>query len=62
MLRTERLILRGHRPEDLAASAAMWAEPSFTRCIGGQPPSRAETRAWLRRQSAFGVTATNQRC
>ena len=39
-LETARLILRGYRPGDLAASAAMWADPLVTRYIGGTPLSR----------------------
>jgi RimJ/RimL family protein N-acetyltransferase len=37
LLETERLMLRGHRPDDLPASAAMWADPAVTRYIGGHP-------------------------
>jgi RimJ/RimL family protein N-acetyltransferase len=39
-LETERLILRAHRPDDLAESAAMWADPAVTRHIGGVPMPR----------------------
>jgi RimJ/RimL family protein N-acetyltransferase len=41
-LETERLRLRGHRPEDLDACAAMWGDPLVTRHIGGKPFSREE--------------------
>ncbi|MEA2718891.1 MAG: hypothetical protein QOJ39_755 [Candidatus Eremiobacteraeota bacterium] len=40
MIETERLILRGHRPADLAESAAIWADPVVTRHIGGVPLTR----------------------
>lgn len=45
-LETERLRLRGHRLEDFADSAAMWADPIVTRHIGGKPFSREEV--WAR--------------
>jgi RimJ/RimL family protein N-acetyltransferase len=41
-LDTERLTLRGHRPEDFAECLAMWADPQVTRYIGGRPQSREE--------------------
>lgn len=43
-IETERLILRGHTPEDFPAFAAMWADPVVTRFIGGAPLS--EEDAW----------------
>jgi len=43
-IETERLILRGHTPEDFPAFAAMWADPVVTRFIGGAP--LAEEDAW----------------
>jgi RimJ/RimL family protein N-acetyltransferase len=46
MIETERLRLRGHRPEDFADCAAMWADPVVTRYIGGKPLSEEE--AWAR--------------
>ncbi len=46
VVETERLKLRGHRLEDFAACAAMWADPEVTRYIGGRPLSREET--WSR--------------
>ena len=45
-LDTERLTLRGHRLDDFADSAAMWAEPLVIRHIGGRPFSGEE--AWTR--------------
>src|SRR5260370_9572900 len=44
VIETERLRLRGHRPEDFADCAAMWADPVVTRYIGGKP--RSEEDAW----------------
>ncbi len=46
VVETERLILRGHRPSDYAACAAMWADPVVTRYIGGTP-STAQA-AWVK--------------
>ena len=46
VIETERLILRGHRPEDFPDSAAMWADSAVTRFIGGKPLS--EEDAWAR--------------
>lgn len=37
VLRTPRLVLREHRPEDLPAYAALWADPVVVRFIGGMP-------------------------
>jgi GNAT acetyltransferase-like protein len=37
VIETERLRLRGPRPEDFADSAAMWADLEVTRYIGGKP-------------------------
>ena len=45
-IETERLILRGHAPEDFPAFAAMWADPVVTRFIGGAPLS--EEDAWAK--------------
>jgi RimJ/RimL family protein N-acetyltransferase len=42
-IESERLVLRGHRPDDLDACAAMWGDPAITRHIGGRPFSREET-------------------
>jgi RimJ/RimL family protein N-acetyltransferase len=46
IVETARLVLRGHRLDDFADSAAMWADPSVTRHIGGKPSTREE--AWTR--------------
>ena len=49
LVETERLILRGHRPDDLEASAAIWADPAVTRHIGGVPFPREAVWAKLLR-------------
>jgi RimJ/RimL family protein N-acetyltransferase len=46
VLETERLTLRGHRLDDFAAYAAMWADPVVTQHIGGKPFS--EEDCWTR--------------
>jgi RimJ/RimL family protein N-acetyltransferase len=46
VIETERLILRGHRADDLGACAAMWADPEVTRFIGGKPSAPDES--WSR--------------
>jgi RimJ/RimL family protein N-acetyltransferase len=43
LLETERLILRGHRSDDLAASFALWCEPLVYHFIAGKPATREET-------------------
>lgn len=43
---TGRLLLRGHRTEDLDAYAALWADPVVVRFIGGRAFTREE--AWVR--------------
>ena len=43
---TERLRLRGHRLTDFANCAALWADPTVTRFIGGKPLTEEE--AWIR--------------
>jgi RimJ/RimL family protein N-acetyltransferase len=45
-LETERLRLRGHRAEDFADCAKLWADPIVTRFFGGTPKSSEE--AWAR--------------
>jgi len=45
-LETERLTLRGHRLDDFAHCAAMWADPRVTRYIGGKPLTEEE--CWSR--------------
>jgi len=46
VLETARLRLRGHRLDDFADSAAMWAEPAVVRHISGRPSTAEE--AWAR--------------
>ena len=46
ILKTERLILRGHTADDLDASLGLWADPLVTRHIGGKPSTREEV--WWR--------------
>jgi len=43
VLETDRLKLRGHRLDDFAACAAMWADPVVTRHIGGKPLTEEES-------------------
>ncbi|MEZ4359322.1 MAG: GNAT family N-acetyltransferase [Kofleriaceae bacterium] len=45
-LRTERLILRGPRRDDLGDSVALWGDPEVTRFLGGVPSTAEET--WSR--------------
>ncbi|MGN6772210.1 MAG: GNAT family N-acetyltransferase [Rhizobiaceae bacterium] len=45
-IETERLLLRAHRLDDFEAYAAMWADETVTRYIGGQPFSRE--MSWTR--------------
>jgi RimJ/RimL family protein N-acetyltransferase len=52
VIETERLRLRGHRPEDFADCAVMWANPAVTRYIGGKPLS--EEDAWARTLRCVG--------
>ena len=42
VLETERLLLRGHRREDLSEYAAMWTDPAFFRYLGGKPLSEED--------------------
>ncbi len=46
VIETERLRLRGHRPDDFADCVSMWADPLVTRYIGGKPLS--EEDVWAR--------------
>jgi len=46
VLETERTLLRAHRLEDFEAYAAMWAEPSVYRFIGGK--ARTSEESWQR--------------
>jgi len=45
-LETERLVLRGHRREDLPDYHALWSEPDVVRFIGGRPFTSEEV--WMR--------------
>jgi RimJ/RimL family protein N-acetyltransferase len=45
-IETPRLLLRGHRPEDLGDTFAMWSDPEVTRYIGGRPSTEEEV--WAR--------------
>lgn len=47
VLTTERLILRGHRLDDFAASSALWSDPDVTRFIGGRIFTQEEIWARL---------------
>ncbi len=46
LLESSRLRLRGHRQEDYAVLASIWADPAVVRYIGGKPSTPQE--AWLR--------------
>jgi RimJ/RimL family protein N-acetyltransferase len=46
VIRTERLVLRAHRADDLAAMEALWRDADVTRYIGGRPATRDEV--WQR--------------
>src|SRR5947199_2874932 len=46
VLETERLRLRGHRPDDFANVAAMWADPAVIRYLVGVPLTPEES--WTR--------------
>lgn len=49
VLETPRLLLRGHRLEDLADCVAMWSDPAVVRYIGGQPfPAEEVWKRFLR--------------
>ncbi len=56
VLETPRLRLRGHRPDDLDAYAAMWADASVVRHIGGVPLTREQS--WVRILQYRGLWAT----
>jgi RimJ/RimL family protein N-acetyltransferase len=49
IIETERLRMRGHRLDDFAECAAMWADPGVTRYIGGKPFSAEEVWAKILR-------------
>jgi RimJ/RimL family protein N-acetyltransferase len=46
VLQTERLVLRGHRRDDLKDCLEMWGNPAVTRYIGGRAFTREEV--WTR--------------
>ncbi|SEP74633.1 Protein N-acetyltransferase, RimJ/RimL family [Devosia sp. YR412] len=46
VLVTERLILRTHTRDDLAACTTLWSDPAVTRFIGGRPSTEEEV--WRR--------------
>jgi RimJ/RimL family protein N-acetyltransferase len=52
VLQTERLILRGHTLDDFPAYAAMWANETVTRFIGGKPLTEEE--AWSKFMRTVG--------
>ena len=54
ILKTERLVLRGHRLEDFGALAAMWSDPELVRFIGKGEPL-GEEMVWGRLQKAVGA-------
>jgi RimJ/RimL family protein N-acetyltransferase len=49
ILETPRLLLRGHRREDFAESAAMWGDPEVARHISGRASTAEESWARLLR-------------
>lgn len=55
VLKTDRLILRGHVSDDFPAYAAMWGDAAVTRFIGGARLSEEE--AWGKFLRAFGQWA-----
>lgn len=50
---TERLLLRAHRPSDLATCHGIWGDPEVVRYIGGRPSSVEET--WRRMLTYAGL-------
>jgi RimJ/RimL family protein N-acetyltransferase len=64
---TERLILRGHGPDDFPDSLALWTDPEVTRFIGGKPSTREEVWARLLRYAGhwamlrFGYWAVTEK-
>jgi len=52
VLESDRLVLRGHRADDLEQCAAMWSDPVVTRYTIGSPSS--EQRTWLRLLAYIG--------
>jgi RimJ/RimL family protein N-acetyltransferase len=53
VIETARLRLRGHRADDLAACAAMWADPAVIRFIGGRGSSEEEVWARILRYAGL---------
>ena len=53
VIETARTILRPHRSNDFDAYAAMWAEPTVVRFIGGKARTREES--WQRLLRQFGL-------
>ena len=49
VLETERLVLRGHRPQDFKDCLAMWADPEVVRYISGKPQTAEEVWAKMLR-------------
>ena len=52
VIETERLRLRGHRPQDFSNCAAMWADPVVAQYTGGKPLSEEES--WARTLRCVG--------
>jgi len=46
ILETPRLLMRGHRPEDLEQAVELWSDPEVVRFVGGKPLTREEV--WAR--------------
>lgn len=67
LLETARLKLRGHKKEDFAASAALWADPNVTRHIMGKPLTEEEVWSRLLRYAGhwqwmgFGFWAVEEK-
>ena len=67
VIKTERLVLRGHRPDDFADSLALWTDPEVTRFISGKPSSQEEVWARLLRYAGhwamlgFGYWAVTEK-
>jgi RimJ/RimL family protein N-acetyltransferase len=67
VLETQRLVLRGHRPDDFADSLALWTDPEVTRFISGKPSSQEEVWARLLRYAGhwamlgFGYWAVTEK-
>jgi RimJ/RimL family protein N-acetyltransferase len=58
IIETDRLILRGHHPDDFDDFHAMWSVPDVIAMITGKPSARSETQTRLMRHighwAAFG--------